>query len=93
MTILYLAAAYCILRGATSMMGKSYFFTQRALEKIAPEHITPYLKESGIYMLLVGIVFFVYAKNIISLWPYIIALIALGFLLNRCNEKYLIKET
>lgn len=89
MAISLVAGVYCLLRGIFSIMGKSFFFTKRVLEQIAPERLNGYLKESGIYFVFVGFVFL--ANALVPSLPKLIiwgGIIIAGFLLGRCNTKY-----
>lgn len=95
MSLLFIAGIYFFARGIFALFGQTTFYTARALEHIDPQELPAYLRETGIWHTVTGVVFT--GKAILDvpfpnsrplLIAFLIALLVCVFFLSKVNEKY-----
>ena len=98
MSLFFVVGIYFYARGVFALFGQTILYTKRVLERIEPENLPSYLKEIGIWQMIVGTVFvgkalldIVFPLNKMVLTIFLLLLAVCVFFLSRCNERYIKK--
>lgn len=95
MMLFFVAGIYLFARGIFAWYGQPIFYRKGTLENIDPDRLPAYLRETGLWNFLTGVVFVgksildkVFPGSIVLLIVFILLLLVCVVFLAKCNEKY-----
>lgn len=98
MSLFFVFAIYFFARGVFALYGHPLFYTKRSLANITDADLPIYLKEVGVWDMIVGVLFFLKAlfdilipQNTFVTIIFFALVIVCVVKLARCNEKYIKK--